>query len=257
MKKIFLAITILFLASAAFGQITYPPVTLSGSITIGDCVKILNIGKLADAGGPCVTNFFGNTGNITALVDPTTITDAAGNTITFSAGTGGNNLISFSDGAEICTLTLAGGGTINCTDDAGDSLSLSDGTASLADSGGDSVILTAGSVALGVTGGGSCNVAAGGVLNCGGSITGSNSTLTGTSGSIGGSLLAAGACSSGTVSVTSSTTAMAVIVTPVGYPGDSTFWKGYVSTAGTVTVKVCESVAGTPTATTYNVRVIQ
>jgi hypothetical protein len=53
---------------------------------------------------------------------------------------------------------------------------------------------------------------------------------------------------------------MAVIVTPVPIagadPGNSTFWKGYVSTAGTVTVKVCESVAGTPTATTYNVRVI-
>jgi hypothetical protein len=34
-------------------------------------------------------------------------------------------------------------------------------------------------------------------------------------------------------------------------------WRPYVSAAGTVTVKVCAAVAGTPTASTYNVRVIQ
>lgn len=81
-------------------------------------------------------------------------------------------------------------------------------------------------------------------------------SYTGTTGSIGGSLLAAGACSSGTVSVTSSTTAMAVAATPVTYPGDGNYWVGYVSTAGTVTVKVCAAVAGTPGASTYNVRVL-
>jgi len=81
--------------------------------------------------------------------------------------------------------------------------------------------------------------------------------LSGTSGSIGGSALAAGACLSGTVSIPGATTSMAVQVTPVTYPGDSVFWKGYVSSAGTVTAKVCEVVAGTPTASTYNVRVIQ
>lgn len=81
--------------------------------------------------------------------------------------------------------------------------------------------------------------------------------LSGTTASIGGSALAAGACSSGTVSVTGSTTSMAVDASPVTYPGDGNYWRGYVSSAGTVTVKVCASVAATPTASTYNVRVLQ
>lgn len=81
--------------------------------------------------------------------------------------------------------------------------------------------------------------------------------LSGTTGSIGGGALLAGACTSGTVSVTSSTTAMSVVATPVTYPGDGTYWMGYVSTNGTVTVKVCAAVALTPGATNYNVRVIQ
>lgn len=81
--------------------------------------------------------------------------------------------------------------------------------------------------------------------------------FSGTSSSIGGSALLAGACASTTVSVTGATTAMAVSVSPVTYPGDGNFWMGYVSASNTVTVKVCAAVAGTPTASTYNVRVIQ
>jgi hypothetical protein len=81
--------------------------------------------------------------------------------------------------------------------------------------------------------------------------------LTGTTGSIGGGALVAGACASGTASVANSTTSMAVATSPSTYPGDGFFWHGYVSAAGTVTVKVCASVAGTPTASTYSVRVTQ
>lgn len=81
--------------------------------------------------------------------------------------------------------------------------------------------------------------------------------LSGTTGSIGGGALLAGACTSGTVAVTGSTTAMAVSASPVTYPGDGNYWLAYVSTAGTVTVKVCGAVAGTPTASAYNVRVSQ
>jgi len=80
--------------------------------------------------------------------------------------------------------------------------------------------------------------------------------LTGTSGSIGGTALAAGACASGTVSIPGATTAMAVVASPTTYPGDGMAWRPYVSAAGTVTVKVCADVAGTPAASTYNVRVI-
>lgn len=81
--------------------------------------------------------------------------------------------------------------------------------------------------------------------------------LTGTTGSIGGGVLIAGACSSGTATIANSTTAMGVVATPVTYPGDGVTWAGYVSTNGTVTVKVCAIVGLTPGATNYNVRVIQ
>lgn len=81
--------------------------------------------------------------------------------------------------------------------------------------------------------------------------------ITATSGSIGGGALLAGACASGTTSVTSSTTAMTVSLSPNTYPGDAVFWKGYVSSNGTVTVKVCAAIAATPAASTYNIRVIQ
>jgi hypothetical protein len=84
-------------------------------------------------------------------------------------------------------------------------------------------------------------------------------TLTGTTASIGGSALTAGTCASGTVTVTGATTGMAVVVTPATYPGDACTWHGYVSAANTITVKVCTNLAsgGTPTASVYNVRVIQ
>ncbi|MDS0849320.1 hypothetical protein [Burkholderia cenocepacia] len=81
--------------------------------------------------------------------------------------------------------------------------------------------------------------------------------LSGTSGSIGGSALSAGACSSGTVSISGATTSMVARATPVTYPGDGNLWEAYVSSANTVTVKVCAIVAGTPAASAYNVRVLQ
>lgn len=83
--------------------------------------------------------------------------------------------------------------------------------------------------------------------------------LTGTTGSIGGGSIANGACSTGTVSVTGSTTSMAVSATPTTFPGAGFWWAGYVSTAGTVTVEVCNATGATntPTASAYNVRVIQ
>ncbi|EGX99729.1 hypothetical protein AZA_26623 [Nitrospirillum viridazoti Y2] len=85
--------------------------------------------------------------------------------------------------------------------------------------------------------------------------------LAGTSAAIGGSSIAAGACTSGTVSISGATTSMAVAVSSAGSvdPGDGYFVRGYVSASGTVTIKVCNATGagGTPTSTTYNVRVIQ
>lgn len=84
-----------------------------------------------------------------------------------------------------------------------------------------------------------------------------SATLTATTGTITPGILIAGACGSGTVAVTSSTTAMPVAVSANTYPGDGVVAFGYVSANGTVTVKVCAIIGLTPTASTYNVRVIQ
>jgi len=84
-----------------------------------------------------------------------------------------------------------------------------------------------------------------------------NPHLAGTTASIGGSALTVGTCATGTVTVTGATTAMPVTVSPVTNPGTGMSWFAFVSAANTVTVKVCAMVAGTPTATTYNVKVLQ
>ena len=81
--------------------------------------------------------------------------------------------------------------------------------------------------------------------------------LTGTTGSLGGSALRAGACTSGTVSVMGATAQMAVSASPADDPGAGFSWMGFVSAIGTVTVRVCAITPGTPRPTTYNIRVIQ
>lgn len=80
--------------------------------------------------------------------------------------------------------------------------------------------------------------------------------LSGTSASLGGGALLAGACASNTTTVTGATTSMVVAVTPVTYPGDGSVWDAYVSASNTVTTKVCGVIALTPGATAYNIRVI-
>lgn len=83
--------------------------------------------------------------------------------------------------------------------------------------------------------------------------------LAGTTAGIGGGSLAAGACTTGTASVASSTTSMAVAASPSADPGTGFTWGAWVSSAGTVTVRVCNvsGATATPAATAYNVRVIQ
>jgi hypothetical protein len=82
-------------------------------------------------------------------------------------------------------------------------------------------------------------------------------TLSGTSGSIGGGALIAGQCATGTLTVTGATTTMVALTDPNTYPGDGTIWDAQVTAANTVTVKVCAIIALTPTASTYNVRILQ
>jgi hypothetical protein len=81
--------------------------------------------------------------------------------------------------------------------------------------------------------------------------------LSGMTASIGGSALSAGQCASGKASVINAAVSMPVAVSPSTWPGDGFSINGYVSASGTVTVKVCAIVAGTPSATKYNVRVLQ
>lgn len=92
-----------------------------------------------------------------------------------------------------------------------------------------------------------------GSFGCSASSTG---ILSGTTGSIGGGLLAVGGCTSGTVSVTGASTSMVAMASPNTYPGDGIWWDAQVTSSNTVTVKVCVAVLSTPTAGTYNVRVI-
>lgn len=74
-----------------------------------------------------------------------------------------------------------------------------------------------------------------------------------TSGSISGAIVGIG-CDSATVTINGAATGMDAHATPNTYPGDGIFWNAYVSSANTVTVKVCSDVTVTPTASTYNVR---
>jgi Pectate lyase superfamily protein len=80
-----------------------------------------------------------------------------------------------------------------------------------------------------------------------------------TSSSIGGSALAPGACTDGSVSVSGATTSMAVSASPASDPGQGFTWNAFVSAVGTVDVRVCNvsGASATPTAVGYNVRVLQ
>ncbi len=99
------------------------------------------------------------------------------------------------------------------------------------------------------------STASGDLRDCGATLP--VAPLSGTSGSIGGSALTAGGCASGTATITGATTSMVPKASPNTYPGDGMVWEAYMSAANTVTVKVCAVAAGTPTASTYNVRVLQ
>lgn len=81
--------------------------------------------------------------------------------------------------------------------------------------------------------------------------------LVATSASIGGGSLASGACAATATTVTGATVGMGVTITPTTYPGDGFYWRGYVSSANTVTSTVCAVTnSSTPTASTYVIRVL-
>lgn len=82
-------------------------------------------------------------------------------------------------------------------------------------------------------------------------------SLVGITGSIGGSFLAVGTCSTGTATVTGAFNGNVVVATSLAAPIDGMYINSYVSNPDEVTVKACAVVAGTPTASLYVVRVLQ
>lgn len=73
---------------------------------------------------------------------------------------------------------------------------------------------------------------------------------------LGGSLLAVGQASSGTVSVPGARVGYPVMVSPQTDPGLLALGYGYVSAVDTVTVRILCVVAGTPPSTVWNVMVV-
>jgi hypothetical protein len=80
--------------------------------------------------------------------------------------------------------------------------------------------------------------------------------LDGTSASLGGAAMIAGQTISITVAITGAATGMVAATSPETYPGDGFVWDAYVSAADTVTVRLTATLAGTPTASLYDVRVL-
>jgi hypothetical protein len=74
---------------------------------------------------------------------------------------------------------------------------------------------------------------------------------------IGGQRLQTGECRSGTAVVSSVTSSMGLIATPVEYPGDGVYIVAYKSGPDTVTVKECALMPVTPIPTTFTVKAIQ
>ncbi|WP_433965146.1 hypothetical protein [Tunturiibacter gelidiferens] len=79
--------------------------------------------------------------------------------------------------------------------------------------------------------------------------------LTGTTGSIGGAALAAGACATGTATIAGGVAGHPVYVSTADGSdiGGDFFYRAVTTNATTVTVSVCAAVAGTPAAKTYAV----
>jgi len=80
--------------------------------------------------------------------------------------------------------------------------------------------------------------------------------LTGTTAALGGSAMTAGQVITANVTIAGAASGSSVIATPTTYPGNGFVWQAYISSANTVTVTLTCITAGTPTSSTYAVRVI-
>lgn len=81
--------------------------------------------------------------------------------------------------------------------------------------------------------------------------------LVGVSTAIGGSVMTVGQTVKTTVAIAVAAVGMVAVTSPETYPGDGFCWDAYISSANTVTVRLTCVLAGTPTSSVYDVRVIQ
>lgn len=162
-----------------------------------------------------------HTGNFSATG---TISTNAFNNITLTAGVSGSNaVVSVGGGNPNAGLTIAPSGSGQVTINNG--LSTPSATVN------GSLVCTANGA------------------NC------SYAPIYATTGSIGGALLAVGACSTGTATIAGGVAGHTVTVSPsTGVdPGGGFVYRGVVTNSTTVTVQICAAVLGTPTAVTYNI----
>jgi hypothetical protein len=133
-------ITIQYVASAPSGTCgNFSPLTVV--IGTGALYTCQSGHWAAAGGGGGVTSFFGNTGNITALADPTVIVDTNGASITFQ--TGGppahtKQLILSDVYGDTCTFGIGGVASgIICVDTTPDTFQMNEGTINLQDDAND------------------------------------------------------------------------------------------------------------------------
>jgi hypothetical protein len=74
--------------------------------------------------------------------------------------------------------------------------------------------------------------------------------------SLGGGALLAGACSSVTTTSSGLSSTTAIVTTPQSDPGDGFSWNSIVMASTSIKTRVCAAVAGTPTASLYNLKII-
>jgi hypothetical protein len=248
--------------SGASGVASIVGGTIDGAVIGGTTPasgSLTTLGLTNYISAPCVAGFGGVTAN-------TIVTYGAGGTTCFPAASGSNNAlgIAISSAAQGVTFQVAEIGYVNsgCIADntwvTGDLLSEGTTTPShckdLGTAANSAVISTmqiVGRAMAACTAGTSCPLFTAGIGHFG-----TLATLPYTVSSLGGSLLAVGCTSGATVPVSNATTAMACVMTGVGGNPANIQPQCSVTSAGTVTPQLCTSVAVTPTAQNYNIRVV-